>query len=164
MVHPSGDNPLSRSYWDMTARTVEIEGPLKPAKPGIWRLVSDAPGYFDEPTGYQLIQEGTVSILSAEDQPQKRGAFSAAPLWVTHQDPRERAAAGDYPNQHPGGAGLPAFSDRENITGADIVLWPTLGFRHVTRVEDWPILSTVWKSVRLRPYGFFNKNPSVEGR
>ena len=43
-----------------------------------------------------------------------RGApgFMTKHLWVTRYDPRERYAAGDYPNQHPGGAGLPELRAR----------------------------------------------------
>ena len=30
-----------------------------------------------------------------------------------------------------------------------------------TRPEDWPILTTVWQGVKLRPYGFFTQNPGL---
>jgi Cu2+-containing amine oxidase len=50
---------------------------------------------------------------------------------VTRYHPAERYAAGDLPNQHPGGAGLPAYvaADRD-IDGQDIVLWHTFGMTH----------------------------------
>ena len=38
-----------------------------------------------------------------------RAAFATRHLWVTRYDPAQRYAAGDLPNQHPGGAGLPAY-------------------------------------------------------
>ena len=40
-------------------------------------------------------------------------------------------------NQHPGGAGLPAFTagDR-SIDGEDIVVWHTFGLTHFPRPED----------------------------
>ena len=37
-----------------------------------------------------------------------RAAFATKHLWVTRYDPDERYPAGDFVNQHPGGAGLPA--------------------------------------------------------
>ena len=40
------------------------------------------------------------------------------------------------------------------------MLWYTIGFRHATRPEDWPILPTRWFEFRLRPYGFFARDPS----
>ncbi len=162
-VDASRDNPLGRSFWTLDPQTVDHEGPQQADAPGIWRVIShERRGRFEGNTGYQLMTEGTVSLLSAEDSPQRRGAFSAAPLWVTRFDVRERAASGDYPNQHPGLAGLPSFANGENVADADLVLWPTVGFRHVTRIEDWPALSTVWKSVKLRPYGFFDHNPAID--
>ena len=40
----------------------------------------------------------------------ERAAFAGQHLWVTRYDPAERYAAGDLPNQHRGGAGLPAYA------------------------------------------------------
>ena len=39
----------------------------------------------------------------------RRAAFATKHLWVTRYDPAERYPAGDFVNQHPGGAGLPAY-------------------------------------------------------
>ena len=39
----------------------------------------------------------------------RRAAFATKHLWVTRYDPAERYAAGDFVNQHAGGAGLPAY-------------------------------------------------------
>lgn len=36
--------------------------------------------------------------------------FAAKHPWVTPFHPEERFPAGDYPNQHPGGAGFPAWT------------------------------------------------------
>ena len=93
---------------------------------------------------------------------QRRAAFSAAPLWLTAYDRRELYAAGMYPNQSSGrrrAAGL--CGQRRPVENADIVLWYTMGFHHLPRPEDWPIMATVWHSVSLVPYGFFGRNPSL---
>ena len=37
-----------------------------------------------------------------------------------------------------------------------------MGFHHLTRPEDWPILSTIWHSVSL--VRFFDHNPSLDLR
>jgi len=93
----------------------------------------------------------------------RRAVFPAAWLWVTAYDPREFYAAGLYPNQSRGGDGLPAYvARRRPVDNADIVLWVTLGFHHLPRPEDWPVLPTMWHSVALVPYGFFDHNPSVQ--
>jgi primary-amine oxidase len=44
----------------------------------------------------------------------------------------------------------------------DIVAWYTVGFHHVPRVEDWPQMPTMWHTFSLRPFGFLNKNPTMD--
>src|SRR4029077_15673013 len=105
------------------------------------------------------------SLLPPEDLAQRRAAFSAAPLWVTAYDAKELYAAGLYPNQSRGGDGLPAYAARHRpVENADIVLWATIGFHHLPRPEDWPVLPTQWHSLSLAPYGFFDQNPSAAAR
>src|SRR3712207_8902009 len=64
---------------------------------------------------------------------------------------RSLHAAGDYPNQHPGGAGLPAYAAQDRpLEDTDIVLWYTIGAHHVARPEDWPVMPVAdRKSTRL---------------
>jgi primary-amine oxidase len=52
--------------------------------------------------------------------------------------------------------------DGERIDGEDLVLWYNIGFRHVTRAEDWPAMPTVWHSFRLRPFNFFDRSPAMD--
>jgi primary-amine oxidase len=82
---------------------------------------------------------------------------------VTRYDPAERYPAGDFVNQHPGGAGLPAFiaGDRD-IDGTDIVLWHTFGPTHVPRPEDWPVMPAARCGFTLKPTGFFGRNPALD--
>ena len=62
-------------------------------------------------------------------------------LWVTPYEPEERRAAGDHPNQHPGGDGLPAWTAADrSIVDTDVVLWHTFGVTHIPRPEDWPVM------------------------
>ena len=51
--------------------------------------------------------------------------------------PNERYPAGDYPNQNPGGDGLPLYSaaNRE-LENTELVLWYTFGHNHIPRPED----------------------------
>ena len=67
-----------------------------------------------EPTGYRLkLGHGTTRMLAPAGTPvAERGAFAQHNLWVTAYHPDERKAAGDYPNQHAGGDGLPGSSRR----------------------------------------------------
>ncbi len=70
-----------------------------------------------------------------------------------------------YPNQGKGGEDLPAYAaGHRPVENTDIVLWYTMGFHHLPRPEDWPVFPTMWHSVSLVPYGFFDRNPSVDAR
>ena len=62
----------------------------------------------------------------------KRAGFIREHLWVTPYRRDERYAAGEYPNLHPGGAGLPEWTSADRpIDGEDIVVWYTFGHHHV---------------------------------
>jgi primary-amine oxidase len=77
-------------------------------------------------------------------------------------DPAERCSAGDFVNQHPGNAGLPSFvaQDRD-IDGQDIVVWHTFGLTHFPRPEDWPVMQVDYIGFKLKPVGFFDRNPAL---
>ena len=91
-----------------------------------------------------------------------RAGFAANHLWVTRYDPAQRYPAGDFVNQHPGGAGLPAFiaGDRD-IDGADIVLWHTFGPTHFPRPEDWPVMPVARCGFTLKPTGLLRPQPGA---
>lgn len=102
------------------------------------------------------------SILSDDDPAQARAQFSAHQVWLTRYKPDELWASGLYPNLNPKDEGLPQFvANAEDIVGQDIVLWYTMGFRHVTRPEDFPILPTFWHEMTIRPAFFFDMDPSM---
>jgi primary-amine oxidase len=159
-----------RSLWRLIGRDVKTEGALHEAMSGtttLWRVENRrrVNGLGQHP-GYELRPGHIVtSLLAPDDIAQRRAAFSAAPLWVTAYDARELYAAGAYPNQSQRDDGLPRYaSQRRQVSDTDIVLWYTMGFRHVTRPEDWPIMPTVWHSMSLIPYGFFPHNPTFDLR
>src|SRR5262249_439056 len=131
-----------------------------------WRIINpNLTNHLGQHPGYELHlgHVATTSLLSADDYPQRRAAFSAAPLWLTAYAARELYPAGAYPNQSRGGDGLPAYvAQHRTVTNTDIVLWCTMGFHHRPRPEDWPVMPTMWHSMSLVPYGFFDRNPLVE--
>ena len=162
---PSADS-AGRSVWRVVSEPVKTEGPLGDAglaRPEVWRIVNpNVTNSLGGHPGYELRPGPTAISLPASDDPaQRRAAFSAAPLWITAYDPEELYAAGTYPNRS--GGGLPAFTSRHRpVENADIVLWYTMGFHHLPRPEDWPVMATLWNSVSLVPYGFFDRNPSLD--
>ncbi|MFI5461237.1 MAG: primary-amine oxidase [Isosphaerales bacterium] len=92
-----------------------------------------------------------------------RADFLTRNLWVTPYDAKERFPTGEYPNQNPGGDGLPRWtkSDR-GIAGRDLVVWYTFGQTHIPRIEDWPVMPVASIGFLLRPDGFFDGNPALD--
>src|SRR5580698_9710254 len=130
--------------------------------PGMWHFINPTQhGVLGHPTGYEIMPGPTaISIVSPEDPAQKLGAFSEHQFWVTPYNPDEFYAAGTYVNSSKGLEGLPAWTKaNRSIEDTDIVGWYTLGFHHVVRLEDWPIMPTLWHDFLIRPVNFFDKNP-----
>jgi primary-amine oxidase len=93
----------------------------------------------------------------------KRAGFARHNLWVTPYAPEERRAAGEYPNQHDGGDGLPRWtaSDRARVE-PHVVGWFSLGVTHMVRPEDWPVMPVEYTGFLLSPVGFFDQNPALD--
>ena len=130
-----------------------------------WRIVStERANRFGRPTSYTLYPESAPVLLADPASPlAKRAGFAANHLWVTRYHPAHRCPAGDFVNQNPGGAGLPAFiAGDQDIDGADIVLWHTFGPTHVPRPEDWPVMPVARCGFVLKPTGFFDRNPTLD--
>jgi primary-amine oxidase len=130
-----------------------------------WHVVNPAvANRFGRPVGYALLPQGHPTLLADETATvHGRAMFATRHLWVTRYDPAERYPAGDFVNQHPGGAGLPAWiaADRD-IDGEDIVLWHTFGLTHLPRPEDWPVMPVDSAGFTLKPVGFFDRNPTLD--
>jgi primary-amine oxidase len=102
------------------------------------------------------------SILDPTDPPQQRAQFAANQFWLTRYKADELWAAGLLPNLNPKDEGLPQYvADGEDVAGQDVVVWYTMGFRHITRPEDFPILPTFWHEMTIRPAFFFDMDPSM---
>ncbi len=130
-----------------------------------WRILStEQANRFGRPTSYTLYPESAPVLLADPDSPlAARAGFAANHLWVTKYNPAHRWPAGDFVNQNPGGAGLPAFvAGDQDIDGTDIVLWHTFGPTHVPRPEDWPVMPVARCGFVLKPTGFFDRNPTLD--
>jgi len=130
-----------------------------------WLVVNpNVTNALGQPTGYKLVPQGNVLPFAHEEASViRRGGFMTRHLWVTPFAAGERFPAGEYPNQHPGGAGLPEWTKADRpIENADIVLWYTLGSHHIPRPEDWPVMPVERVGFALKPFGFFDANPSVD--
>ncbi|MCX6462944.1 MAG: primary-amine oxidase [Pseudonocardiales bacterium] len=130
-----------------------------------WHVVNpDVTNALGQPVGYALIPEGKATMLADDASSiHARATFATHHLWVTRYDHAERYPAGDFVNQNPGGAGLPAWvaADR-SIDGEDVVLWHTFGTTHFPRPEDWPVMPVDYTGFTLKPVGFFDRNPALD--
>ena len=130
-----------------------------------WRVINpNVLNSVGEPVSYQLMPGSNVlPFADASSSFMQRAGFAKNHLWVTPFHPDERYPAGDYPNQHPGGAGLPAWTQaNRSIDNTQIVLWYTVGVHHAPRVEDWPVMPVTYAGFMLRPHGFFDRNPALD--
>jgi primary-amine oxidase len=130
-----------------------------------WLISSaDRRNAYGEPTAYQLVPQAGPTLLAAPTSSLGlRAEFARHHLWVTPFAEDERHAGGEYPNQHPGGSGLPEWTaGNRSIEATDVVLWHTFGTSHAARPEDWPVMPVERAGFRLRPWGFFDRNPSLD--
>jgi primary-amine oxidase len=130
-----------------------------------WQIINPSVlNRFGQPVAYKLVPfTGPLLLADPGSDLAKRAEFACAHLWVTRYSPAEMHPAGDYPNQHPGGAGLPAWTaTNRSIAETDLVVWYTFGSHHIVRPEDWPVMPVVRAGFSLEPDGFFDRNPALD--
>ena len=162
------DNPHGNAFTAQRTRLTSEAQAARMAAPERWRswhvTNTSSLNACDEPVAYRLVPTHPAVLLAHPSAAiSRRAAFATRHLWVTAFDPAQRRAAGDFPNQHPGGAGLPEWvaADRD-LVDADVVLWHTVGVTHLARPEDFPIMPCDYVGLLLKPAGFFDRNPSLD--
>ena len=113
---------------------------------------------------YKLVPSASFPALMDPSTPQYlRAPVIGHQLWVTRQHDDERWPCGAYPTQSTDDDGMTRWiSDGEPLENTDVVLWYVFGIHHITRVEDWPIMPVDTVSFWLKPFGFFDQNPSID--
>jgi primary-amine oxidase len=165
---PGPDDPFGSGFLAETTpllKESEARRDTDPSSARFWRVTN--PGRkngMGRPVAYRLCPGETTRPFARPDASLlKRAAFITHTLWATPFDPSERFPAGDYPNQHPGGDGLPRWTKADrDLSGRDLVLWYTFGQTHVPRLEDWPVMPASSVGFLLRPDGFFDRNPALD--
>ena len=119
---------------------------------------------FGGSVGYKLVPSASIPSMFDPAAPVlHRAAAIAHTLWVTPYAESERWPCGDFPNQSEQDKGLPVWTAADRpIEDVDVVLWYVFGIHHVTRPEDWPIMPSDTVSFWLKPFGFFDRNPSLD--
>jgi len=115
-------------------------------------------------TSYILVPgANSVPYVGATSQVRRRAGFISHPFWVTRYHEGEMYAAGVYPNQSPGGAGLTAWmANNESLTNQDVVVWYTMGITHIPRPEEWPVMPSAHVGFKMIPANFFSRNPALD--
>ncbi len=164
----SGENPFGKAFFaesTLLVRESQARGRVNQETARYWRVANqNSLNRMGQPVSYKLMpMENCLPMNLPGSSLIKRAGSTTNHLWVTPYDRREMHAAGQYPNQHAGGAGLPEWTAADrNIENADIVLWYTLGHNHVPRPEDWPVMPPYYAGFKLLPVGFFDSNPAID--
>ena len=168
-AEPTGpDNPYGLS---LVTRNV----PLRTEREGMqdvdfatqraWKVVNPnvTNGLGSHPA-YKLVPGGAIPAMFDADSPVlKRANVIGHTLWVTPNSPDERWPAGEFVNQSSQDTGLGEWTKADRpIENTDVVLWYVFGLHHLTRPEDWPVMPVDVVSFWLKPFGFFDRNPSLD--
>lgn len=163
------NDPMRKSIWvsqpSIAQREKEAILDIKLDQPSMWMFMNPSiKGPLNYSPAYEVMPGATAkSLMSPDDPIQKLGAFSEHQFWVTPYNENERYAAGTYPTSSDASDGLAIWTQANRpIVNTDIVGWYTLGFHHITRTEDWPVMPVMWHSFQLRPFHFFSKNPVLD--
>jgi primary-amine oxidase len=113
---------------------------------------------------YRLMPgENSPPMAQPEAGVMRRASFTSNHLWVTPFKAEERFAAGDYPNQHPTGDGLPVYTKNDRpVEDTELTVWYVFGHTHIGRPEDWPVMPVATIGFMLKPDGFFDKSPAMD--
>ncbi len=166
---PTGpDNPMGNAIGQRVTRLeseLQATRDVDPAGSRHWRFVNPAKhNGLGRPVAYKLVPGSTPTLLAQPDSSvATRAGFARHNLWVTPSTAGEHRAAGDYPNQHPGGDGLPRWTAADrSLLDTEIVAWHTFGVTHGPRPEDWPVMPVEYCGFQLVAAGFFDRNPSLD--
>lgn len=162
------ENPHGNAFYAKTTllkNEAEAQQIIDPLTCRYWKIANpNKLNALGEPVSYKLMPgENALPFAHPESSIMKRAGFTRKHLWVTPYQENERYPAGDYPNQHMGGDGLPRWTQaNRSLENCDIVVWYIMNAHHVARPEDWPVMPVNYISFMLKPVGFFERNPALD--
>src|SRR6202522_2486476 len=140
---PTGpENPHGNAFAaqeTLLATEQEAQRKANSSSARFWRVINPSKkNRLGRPVGYRLVPgENSAPMVQADAAVMRRAGFIANHLWVTPYSAQERYAAGEYPNQHPTGDGLPLWTRaNRNVDDTEITLWYVFGHNNVPRPEE----------------------------
>ncbi|HEY3772837.1 MAG TPA: primary-amine oxidase [Solirubrobacteraceae bacterium] len=130
-----------------------------------WKVVNErVRNRLGTPVGYKLVPGAALPPMFDPQSPVvRRAQVIGHTLWVTPFAEEERWPCGEFVVQSREDRGLPVWTaQNRSIEDTDIVLWYVFGIHHITRPEEWPIMSVDVASFWLKPVGFFDRNPALD--
>ena len=114
--------------------------------------------------GYEVDPQGNTATTIPSKRDMQPVGFTSHHFWATQYHPGEMYAAGAFPNQSPEGYtdSLPHYAGKESVYKKDLVLWYNLGYTHITKPEDYPIMPNGHVGVDFKPKGFFGRSPILD--
>ncbi len=168
-AEPMGpENPHGNAFFaksTLLATESQAQRTIDPMSARYWKIVNPSVlNAVGQPVAYKLMPgENILPFAHPESSVLKRAGFMTKHLWATPYSADERYPAGEYPNQSPGGQGLPAWTQANRpITDTNVVVWYTFGHHHIPRPEDWPVMPTGYIGFMLKPVGFFDSSPATD--
>ncbi|MEU7168769.1 primary-amine oxidase [Streptomyces morookaense] len=170
-VVPLPDGPGNPNGNAFTTRTTVLADSAQggrladPAVGRRWRITNPAVrNRMGQPVAYTLVPQPGPPVLARPGSPvARRMAYGTKHVWVTRHRPDRRYPAGEHPNQHPGGAGLPEWTaGGESLRETELTVWHTFGPTHLPRLEEWPVMPVDATGFALKPTGFFDRNPALD--
>lgn len=116
------------------------------------------------PVGYKLAMPAKQMLMANENTfNHRRAKYATEQVWVTKYNDNQLYAAGEFTNQSKTDTGIAEWANGiDNVKNDDIVVWPTLAFTHIPRVEDFPVMPVEIHSFHLVPFNFFDRNPTLD--
>lgn len=162
------DNPQGNAFYaesTLFETEQEAQRQINPFTARYWKVVNpNKKNRLGQNVAFKIVPGDTTVPFAHPDSPiRKRAGFLNKHIWVTPYNPDEKYPAGDYPNQHAGGEGLPKWT-KENraISNTDVVVWYVFGHHHLARPEDYPVMPCAYSGFHLTPLGFFAENPALD--
>jgi primary-amine oxidase len=166
---PSGpENPHGNAWVvksTLLSRESEAQRVIDPFAARYWKIANPSKvNAVGDPVAYKLQPgDNVLPFYQPDAHAIQRAQFATKHLWVTAYDPAQNFPAGDYPNQHPGGDGLPVYAGADRpLENTDLVVWYVFGAHHALRPEDWPVMPATYIGFHLKPQGFFDGNPALD--